>query len=127
MLPGDHPSSTSRVPLPEFRFPSSASRVPLPEFRFPSSASRVPLREHGALFAHFVRSRGLWTRNAIFNSEKRHNGVINRKPFLKRFDRKPPSDGVINRRNGCGAEVAVQRLCLIKTGILNLSATNIKN
>jgi hypothetical protein len=35
--------------------------------------------------------------------------VINRKPFGKWFDRKPWC-GVINRRNGCGATVAVQQL-----------------
>jgi hypothetical protein len=31
-----------------------------------------------------------------------------RKPFPKRFDRKIPGDGVINRRNGCGATVAFE-------------------
>jgi len=31
----------------------------LPEFRHPSLVTRVPSREDGALFAHFVRSRGL--------------------------------------------------------------------
>ncbi|MDD2340933.1 MAG: hypothetical protein PHH67_05335 [Methanosarcina sp.] len=37
-------------------------------------------------------------------------------PFEKRLDRKPPGDGVVNRRNGCGPTVAAQRL---RSGGLN--------
>ncbi|WP_155396810.1 hypothetical protein [Methanosarcina barkeri] len=52
--------------------PSSVTRVPSREdgalfahfvhsrgLNYPSSVTRVPSREDGALFAHFVRSRGL--------------------------------------------------------------------
>jgi len=44
--------------------------------------------------------------------------LLDRKPFQKRLDRKccneklTPNDGVINRRNGCGATVALKRIDL---------------
>ncbi|HEY3360801.1 MAG TPA: hypothetical protein VGK06_02965 [Methanosarcina sp.] len=50
-----------------------------------------------------------------FTSCKPFQKRLERKLFGKRFYRKPPSSGVINRRNGCGTTVVAQRLRLTFT------------